>query len=148
MARLKQPAETSTYHFHNENPRGLRSGDCVFRAIATLTGKSWDEVYDLLCEKGRDIKCPPNDTATYEKVLRDLGYVKMPSPKKADRRKYTASEFMKIFKGTAVAHVGGHHMTAFVKGKVWDIWNCSAGSVGNFWCSEQDAEEFRRKLIN
>lgn len=36
----KIPPETSTFHFHNENPKGRRTGDCVIRAIARATGDS------------------------------------------------------------------------------------------------------------
>ena len=39
----KIPRETATFHFHNENPKGRRTGDCVIRAIARASGDSWDD---------------------------------------------------------------------------------------------------------
>ena len=32
------------YIFKNENPYGKMVDDCVIRAIATATGKPWDEI--------------------------------------------------------------------------------------------------------
>ena len=34
----KIPKETATFHFHNENPKGRRTGDCVIRAIGKASG--------------------------------------------------------------------------------------------------------------
>lgn len=37
--------------WYNENPRGnYFAGDCVIRAISIVTGDSWDDIYDELCE--------------------------------------------------------------------------------------------------
>ena len=56
MTRQEKYPDTATFHFHNENPKNRITGDCTFRAIATATGKSWEEVVtemaQLSCETG------------------------------------------------------------------------------------------------
>lgn len=133
--QLKHDPESNFYHFDNVNPNGNRAGDCVVRAIAKATGKTWDEVYDDLYVIGRKIKRMPNDKETYDRYLKQLGWKKMKAPKKSDNTRYTGREFVKICKN-CIMHIGGHHLSCIINGKVTDIWDCSRGSVGNYWVKE------------
>mgnify|MGYP000951231342 CR=1 FL=1 len=61
--------------FHNENPKGrVSSGDCVIRAIAKTTGKSWEDVLTDLFEVGLKIKDVPNSKRVFQKYLEQQGY--------------------------------------------------------------------------
>ena len=40
------------YVFYNPNPSGKRVGDCVIRAIAKLTGRTWEETYIGVASQG------------------------------------------------------------------------------------------------
>ena len=145
----KIPSDTMTFKFFNANPKDKRSGDCVLRAISTATGKTWDEVLDDLVAYAHKYKLMPNDPKCYGRYLEDLGFIKMPQPRKDDNTKYTGSEFCKrcsinyTHGETIVAHIGGHHTVAIMptregdgindRYKVLDIWNSTNGAVGNYW---------------
>ncbi len=141
----KIPKDTTTFKYHNENPKDKRSGDCVLRAIATATGKTWDEVLDELVVFAHKYKEMPSDPKCYGKYLESLGFTKMQQPRKSYNTKYTGAEFCnlcsKVYKNgeKIVAHIGGGHIVAIVPThendsyKVIDIWNSTGGSIGNYW---------------
>ena len=145
----KIPANTPTFQYYNANPKDKRSSDCVLRAIALATGKSWDELLDDLVTYSHKYKEMPNDTKCYSKYLEDLGFIKMSQPRKEDNTKYTGSEFCewlnKHGKGprVIVAHIGAQHIAAIVpdinqenkksRYKIHDTWNCSRRCVGTYW---------------
>ena len=120
--------------FHNENPRGLlRSNDCVIRAIAKATGKDWDEVFEQLAIIGLELKDVVNSKPVYDKYLQQLGYPMQKQPRKSNNTKYTAAEFATEFnKGRYVISLA-NHLSVVVDGKIYDTWNCSDKSVGNYW---------------
>lgn len=133
MAIRKIPADTKYFHFHNENPNNNRAADCVFRAIATATGKTWDETFKGLCEVAIEKKLAPNEKACYEEYLKRLGWVKYKQPRNPDNTKWTGAEFANVNHGTALCKIGGHHLSCCIEGKFWDIWDCTGGSIGNCW---------------
>ena len=56
----------------NPNPLGKQTSDCVVRAIAIATNKSWREVYRELCDLG-EIECEmPNSNYLWGLYLKDL----------------------------------------------------------------------------
>lgn len=130
---MKIVADTRTFHFYNANPKNRRTCDCVVRAIATATGKSWDEVLTGLTETALKHKQMVNSTECFDKYLKSLGWVKQTQPRKPDGKKYTGKEWVKLFKGTAVANIGGGHTVCIKDGKVWDTWDSTDGCIGNYW---------------
>ena len=123
-----------SFIFHNENPKGLlSSGDCVVRAIAKGTGKQWDEVFNELSRVGLELKDMANAKSVYNKYLQELGYPMEKQPRKSNNTKYTAAEFAKKFtKGTYIISLS-NHLSLVLDGKIYDTWNCSDKSVGNYW---------------
>ena len=140
--KRKIPEDTNTFHFYNINPKNKITNDCVVRAIATATNKTWGEVYNVLCEIGLKYGLMPNDPKCYERYLKELGWVKHNQPRKDDNTKYSGSEFVKTaeyraIKDTSViAKIGSHHMTVIVNGMIYDTWNCTYNKVGNYWTKE------------
>lgn len=143
MAKMRKiPSDTDYFHFHNENPDGQRTGDCVVRAIARATGKTWDEVYDDLVTLGREMRRMPNSKDVYYKYLERLGWVRKKQPRWNDGKKVRAHDFIDnahhakmpiIFNET-------HHLTCIVDGKINDIWDGSECIVGVYWV--RDGWEF------
>lgn len=132
--RKKIPSDTSTFHFYDANPKGKKTSDCVIRAIATITGRSWADTLRALTEYAIHYGQMVNDTTLYQKYLAELGYKKMPQPRKWDNTKYTGKEFCHEFPDMiCIAHIGGHHLTAIKDGQVWDTWNSTDGCIGNYW---------------
>lgn len=52
-------------HYFNPNPAGKAVGDCVIRAIAKATGRSWGEVYMDLAATGYELADMPSANAVW-----------------------------------------------------------------------------------
>lgn len=135
-SRQSKYPNTKTFNFHNQNPKGRVTGDCVFRAISLATNKPYNEcvieMAQLMCETGYAL----NDNKGIEKYLSNLGWVKHKQPRKANNTKYTGKEFCsKVVDKSKryIANIGGHHIVAIVDGKVNDIWDSTDGCIGNYW---------------
>lgn len=130
---MKIPANTNTFEFYNANPKGKRTTDCVVRAICTALDQPYEqtvrELVDLWLKTGYEM----SETKGFGKYLESKGWKKQKQPRKPDNTKYTGKEFVKIFKGTCVANIGGHHVACIKDGKVFDIWDSTGGCVGNYW---------------
>ncbi len=120
--------------FHNENPKGrVSSSDCVIRAIAKATGKSWEDVLTGLFEVGLKIKDVPSSKPVFQKYLEQQGYRMQRQPRKPDATKYTVEEFANKFsKGAYIVNLA-NRLSCVVDGKIYDTWNCKDKSVGNYW---------------
>ena len=134
--RRKIPENTQYFHFYDANPKGKRTSDCVIRAISLATNQSWDEVITGLFTLSLKYKQMLNCVEIYDRYLRSLGWVKQPMLRKDDGSRYTGKEFCEIGMCTdydIVVHIGSHHVSCIRDSKIWDTWDCSDYSVGNFW---------------
>lgn len=117
----------------NLNPRGRRAADCVIRAIMRATGKPWNVVFLELGAISLKECAMPNEKRVYEQYLNQLGFSKRPMPRFPDRTRYTVAEFAQANpKGVFVISVA-KHLTCIVDAVLYDTWNCSYKSVGNFY---------------
>ena len=107
--------------------------DCVIRAIAVATNQSWDDTLIGLTKCAIKHKYMINCPQLYGKYLEELGFKKQKQPRKSDNKRYRANEFVKKFKGTAVANLGQLHVACIKDGQVWDVWDSSKEVVGNYW---------------
>ena len=57
----------------NPNPLGKQTGDCVVRAIAIATDRSWRETYRALCRAGEIRADMPNSNAVWNEYLKEMG---------------------------------------------------------------------------
>lgn len=150
MKREQKYKDTATFHFHNENPKGKFTTDCVIRAIALATGYQYNrvvmELAELQCKTGLDAREP----RLYGKYLEDIGWVKHKQPRHDDGTKFTGREFCTWLSvnqrkeyGNIIAHIGGHHLVAISptccgdgindRFKVCDTWDSTDGCIGNYW---------------
>lgn len=120
--------------FHNENPKGsVTAQDCVIRSIAKATQKTWEETYHGLSLVGISLKDVLNAKPVYKKYMEQQGYPMQKQPRKSDNAKYTVEEFAQKFsEGTYVISMA-NHLSVVIDGKIYDTWNCSDKSVGNYW---------------
>ena len=138
MTRQQKFPDTKTFHFHNANPKGRLTTDCVFRAISTATGIPYADVVRQLAEWQIKTGYDSGDDKCYGRYLESIGWVKMKQPRKRDGRKYTGKEWCELlneeldFRGM-IAHIGGHHVVAISGCQVWDTWNSTDGCIGNYW---------------
>lgn len=129
----KIPPETSTFHFHNENPKGRRTGDCVIRAIARATGDSWEDTLMGLTIVGCEIKSEPAYKDCFDAYLQRKGWIKGKQPRKPDGTKYTVGEWCREKRPKRMIVNVSNHLTCIIDGKCNDIWNCTGKTVLNYW---------------
>lgn len=158
MKRQQKYFNTSTFYYHNEKPKNRITGDCVYRAVATATGKPWEEVVRGLAETAIKTGYSPASSECMDKYLASLGWKKHKQPRKDDNTKYRGYEFCKYLEqwsdpyieghieGSVIANIGGHHVVAFVEEdhgwtrqyRCWDIWNSTGKCIGNYWYKTED----------
>ena len=128
----------------NLNPLEKKVGDCVVRAIASATGKNWEEVFTDLCAIGLEQKDMPNGKAVYNLYLERLGWQKMKMPKIPNGDSYTrvkVKEFAEInSKGRYVIDVA-NHLTTVEDGTIIDTWDCGSKSIGHWWLKKEDIKK-------
>ena len=137
MDRKSKYPDTSVFKFYNANPKGRITGDCVYRAVST----GLDADYNVTVMEMAELHCKTGYCATDSKgidlYLQRKGLVKHKQPRKSDGTKYTGKEFCEKIaeKGKRyVCNIGGHHVVAVVDKKIYDIWNSSGKTIGNYWC--------------
>ena len=133
---MKIPESTTTFQYYNANPKNKHTTDCVVRAICTALDQSYNQTVKELSELWMETGLQMSDVKCYGKYLESKGFMKHKQPRKPDNTKYTGKEFVKIFDGVCVAHLGGNHVVCIKSGKVLDIWDSTEGCIGNYWARE------------
>ena len=160
LTRMRIPPETSYFCFHNANPKGKKTGDCSVRAIATATGKTWDEVLDGLVELAHRYKQMVDSPELFSKYLKQCGFVGVTQPRHDNGKKFTGKEFCSLLIRSrmtmpVVATIGSHHVTSFynfgsgdyIAYKISDIWDCSGDCVGMVFIHENDMEIWEHATV-
>lgn len=104
------------YEYYNANPMNRNISDCVVRALAVLTDRSWREVYDELTDLAGDVAMMFDRVEFVEDYLddrynRECHYAK------------TVGEFAKEHPYGKYAVTMDSHITALVNGKIIDTFN-------------------------
>ena len=145
MKRQEKYKDTQTFHFHNQNPKGKYTTDCVKRAISAATGIPYYDVVRELAEWQCRTGLDAGEKRLHAKMLAGYGWKMKPQPRQDDGTKFTGVQFCKWltknhFTGNIIANIGGHHIVAIMpidgKYKVHDIWNSTRGCIGNYWIKE------------
>lgn len=149
MGRARKiPEDNKYFKYHNENPKGRHTGDCVVRAIALATDQSWEKVIrdltDVAITSGYSPLCREN----YESYLKHkYSWYKQKQLKQFDGTKYTGKDFILYLENhpdtfkhndAVIAHIGSHHITTFKREpgghwRCWDIWDPTDFCVGNYF---------------
>lgn len=123
---------------HNVNPLGLRTGDCVFRALAVFFDTTWRKALDELVSWAADRgKANFNYRSTYNEFLKEKGYVRHRAPKKG----MTVAEFCDGFAEPGKMYILScpRHLTIVTwdiqskESYVVDTWDCRGKVVDGYW---------------
>lgn len=120
---------------YNKNPKNKKTGDCVIRAIATATNSSWEYIYRELAELGIKKGLMINDSKNWKSYLKKIGYQQQKMPRRDDKTRYTLEKFCDELaedNQIYIIKVAGH-LTVVKDKNLYDSWNCSHKSVGNYW---------------
>ena len=123
------------YIYYNANPRKQIVGDCVIRAISTVTGMDWEEVYINLCEEGLAHYDLPNANAIFDKYLRQLGFHKHTLPSTCPYC-YTVKQFCHHNPEGAFVLATGQHAIAVIDGDYFDIFDSGNETVAYLYAKE------------
>lgn len=112
------------YLFYNNNPNGLKIGDCVIRAISAALNETWERIYIDLCIEGFLLKDLPNSNAVWDSYLKYKGYKRYAIPDTCPDC-YTIAQFAEEHpKGTYILATGSH-VVCVENGVIKDNWDSS-----------------------
>ncbi len=117
----------------NLNPKGKKTGDCVIRALALALDKDYYTVYHELYMLSIKLGFIVSDKRVEEKLLLGSGFIKHKQPIKPSGRKYLVGEIDKLTKEDVVVISCAHHLTACIKGTIYDTWDCRGKCISNFY---------------
>ena len=123
------------YIYANPNPQGSYVGDCVIRAIALATNRSWYDVYVDLAVQGLSMSDMPSSNRVWAEYLKNEGWDRHVIPNTCPNC-YTVRDFAgEHFRGTYILGTGSHVIC--VKSGNWlDSWNSGDESPLFYWTKE------------
>lgn len=117
------------YKYYNRNPENFNMNDCVCRAISTVSGLSYETTNRLLTRIAKKYDCDKLYCSCYSHLLTHVfGYEKYIC--KTDK---TIADVIHDFPNNKLIIRIKGHLTAAIKGKIYDTWDCSDKLVDCFW---------------
>ena len=128
---------------YNANPIGKRTDDCVVRAISTVTGMTWNQVHDALCDLSGELYTMPSSNECWPVYLNELGFYRDDVPHRCPEDCFTVAEFAKhhpygkFLLNTCEYEVAsnyniiatGSHLVALINGDWYDIFDSGYEAV-------------------
>ncbi|MCB9196552.1 MAG: hypothetical protein H6598_10035 [Flavobacteriales bacterium] len=117
---------------HNAHPKGIKTTDCVVRAISTALNIDYMETRRELNQKKREWNFTSyKDTEFLYKYFDGMPRLIFKAVKGEPRIK--GSDFCELHpQGTYILKMAGH-VTACIDGVILDTWDCSYRSVYTAW---------------
>lgn len=107
---------------HNENPNGLRVGDCVIRALSAAMEQTWIKTYLGVCIQGLLMYDMPSANHVWGRYLEEHGFKKHLIPDTCPEC-YTVARFCDDHpEGTYILALSGH-VVAVKDGSYIDTWD-------------------------
>ena len=121
---------------YNPNPKGLQVGDCVIRALAKATGKTWEQVYIALCVEGLGMCDMPSANRVWGHWLQEQGFKRNFLPD-ACPSCYTVAQFTADHpSGLFILCMDGH-VACVEDGSIFDTWDSSERVPLYYWIKEE-----------
>lgn len=121
----------------NLNPYNKHVDDCVIRAIATVTGKEWDEIYLDLVIEGFIEKNLPNGNEVWGSYLLSHGFTKKSLPDTCPLC-YTVKQFVQDHKYGKYIVGDGQHAIGVVDGFYIDTFDSGDRTVLFYFRKDDD----------
>lgn len=122
----------NTYRYFNPNPTGTVTGDCAVRAVAAALGVSWDDAYDMIAERAKQMGEIMQSNAAWGSVLRQHGFYRAIIPNSCPDC-YTARDFCHDHPNGIYVLGFTNHTAAVVSGRLWDSWDSSDEIPTFYW---------------
>lgn len=125
------------YIFYNNNPKGLKIGDCVVRAISAALDQSWEKTYIGLTIEGFMLVDMPNANQVWASYLRSKGFARHSLPDTCPDC-YTIADFARDHKNGVYVVATGFHAVCVKNGNILDNWDCSQETAAYYFAKEKD----------
>lgn len=116
----------------NPNPNGRYVEDCVVRAIAIVTDRSWDDVYIHLCVEGFMMKNMPSVNKVWGTYLTSIGFDSFQIDS-ACPECYTIRDFCYDNPDGVFILATGSHVVAVINGDYYDAWDSGDEQPTTVW---------------
>lgn len=123
------------YIHANPNPNGAYVEDCVVRAIAIATGRSWDDIFVHLCLQAFIMKNMPSVNNVWGTYLKSIGFVSHPLPTNCPDC-YTIRDFCNENRNGIYILATGTHVVAVIDGNYCDAWDSGDEMPISVWRRE------------
>ncbi len=120
----------------NPNPKRKLVGDCVIRAIAKATGKSWEDVYMDVVLQGFTMKDMPSSNDVWGTYLHQNGFTRHIIPDTCPSC-YTVTDFCIDNPNMTGILATGTHVIAVEDGNYFDTWDSGMETPIYFWQKEE-----------
>lgn len=122
--------------FYNQNPDGIRVGDCVIRAISKVENMDWYDVYIELSAQGMEMSDWGNSNRVWMAYLKDIGYKITLLPSDCPDC-YTIEDFTKDYPKGKYLLATGSHIVAVIDGNYYDTWDSGKEIPVYYFIKEQ-----------
>ena len=119
----------------NPNPSGAFVEDCVVRAIAIATDRSWDDIYFHVCLQGYIMKNMPSVNKVWGNYLEMIGFTRYIIPDTCPNC-YTIKEFCNDNPSGTFILATGTHVVAVINGDYYDTWDSGDEMPTSVWRRE------------
>ena len=127
------------YIYCNPNPLGKRTGDCVVRAIAIATNRSWREAYREICKQG-EIDCDmPSANRVWGKLLEREGFRQFLIPEDCPAC-ITVRAFCEMYPDGVYVIGTGNHAIACISGDYYDAFDSGDEEPSYFYARRDDRD--------
>ena len=123
------------YVHANPNPYGAYVEDCVIRAIAIATNRSWDEVALYIFMQAYIMKNMPSVNKVWGTYLSSIGFRQYPLPNTCPDC-YTVRDFCADHPSGVFILATGSHVVAVINGDYYDAWDSGDELPTSVWRRE------------
>ena len=126
----------NTYRYYQPNPVSQNTRDCVIRAITAVLDISWDDAFDMIADRAKQMGATMDENAVYGSILRQCGFYRTVPPSTCPDC-MTAREFcIEYPHGVYVLGFTGH-VAAVIDGMLWDSFDSSDMIVIYYWAEQE-----------
>ena len=115
-------------------PSKKKRGDCVVRAITIALGKSYEEVFNGLCDLAKETGFFPSHEETWSLYLKNNGWIKN-KPQNFDGNLKRLEKFNS--RGITAIVKTRLHLVCVSEGKIFDTVDCKYSCANSYWTKEE-----------